>query len=103
MATRPLGPIQLLSKAYFRKKVIALMMATMPMRFSQRPPIKVSKSRLDEDFVFELWSGGAAKTLTCGEGKTSGGWGSCGRGGGSGGGLCRVVVAGGGGGGLGTD
>ena len=27
---------------------------TIPMRFSQRPPINVSKSRLDEDFGFEV-------------------------------------------------
>src|SRR5713101_9123953 len=42
--TRPVGPIQLLSKAYFRKKVTARRSATMPTRFSQRPAMRVSRS-----------------------------------------------------------
>src|ERR1700730_9551489 len=64
IATRPLGPIQLLSNAYFKKKVTALIRATIPMRFSQRPPIRVSRSRAEEFLACELWSGGAAKTCT---------------------------------------
>ncbi len=47
MATRPLGPIQLLSKAYFRKKATAPMIATMPMRFIHRPPMSVSRSKAE--------------------------------------------------------
>src|SRR5260370_3538959 len=69
IATRPLGPIQLLSNAYFRKKVTALISARIPMRFSQRPPMSVSKSRIEELFCCELCSGGAAKTLNSGGGK----------------------------------
>jgi hypothetical protein len=65
MATRPLGPIQLLSNAYFRKKVTARINAVMPIRFSQRPPTIVSQSSV-EVLDCEACSGGAAKILTWG-------------------------------------
>src|ERR1700682_1603969 len=44
MATRPLGPIQPLSNAYFRKYAAPKSMATIPMRFSQTLPILPSRS-----------------------------------------------------------
>lgn len=44
MPTRPVGPIQLLSKAYFKKKLTAKISATMATRFSQRPAMRDSRS-----------------------------------------------------------
>src|SRR5690348_11476076 len=66
MATRPLGPIQLLSNAYLKKNVVAQSKATMPMRCSQRPPIIVSQSSVEEDLACEALTGGTAKTLDSG-------------------------------------
>ena len=40
IATRPEGPIQLLSNAYFKKKDTATIKARMPIRLSQRPAIR---------------------------------------------------------------
>ena len=44
MVTRPAGPIQLLSKANFRKYEIPISTAAMPMRFSQCEPMRDSRS-----------------------------------------------------------
>src|SRR5438270_9617677 len=44
MVTRPAGPIQLLSNAYFRKYATPISTAEMPMRFSQCEPMRDSKS-----------------------------------------------------------
>src|SRR5713101_8646259 len=46
MATRPVGPIQLLSKANFRKYETPINTAVMPIRFSQCEPIRDSRSAL---------------------------------------------------------
>src|SRR6202042_355942 len=56
MATRPVGPIQLLSKAYFRKRQTATMSARMPSRLNQLPPIRDSRSC---ELVVEAWAIGA--------------------------------------------
>jgi len=66
MATRPAGPIQLLSKAYFRKKETPTRSARMPMRLNQRAPMVVSRSSWDKFWGFAVCKGGAAKTLTRG-------------------------------------
>ena len=44
IATRPEGPIRLLSNAYLRKKETATIKARMPIRLSQRPAIRPSRS-----------------------------------------------------------
>src|SRR5579862_4694894 len=44
MATRPAGPIQLLSKANFRKYETPISTAVMPIRFSQCDPMRDSRS-----------------------------------------------------------
>src|SRR5579862_1603436 len=44
MVTRPAGPIQLLSKANFRKYEIPINSAVMPMRLSQCDPMRDSRS-----------------------------------------------------------
>ncbi len=44
MATRPAGPIQLLSKANFRKYETPINTAVMPIRFSQCEPMRDSRS-----------------------------------------------------------
>src|ERR1700676_4475476 len=46
MATRPAGPIQLLSKANFRKYETPINTAVIPIRFSQWEPMRDSKSVL---------------------------------------------------------
>src|SRR5262249_38633453 len=44
IATRPVGPIHLLSKAYFTPREIAMRSATMPIRENHRPAIRFSMS-----------------------------------------------------------
>src|SRR5438309_11943082 len=44
IATRPAGPIHLLSKAYFRKYETPIRRAAMPIRFSQCEPMRDSRS-----------------------------------------------------------
>src|SRR5262249_8202980 len=79
MATRPAGPIQLLSKAYFKKNETPKSSARMPMRLNQRAPMVVSRSSCSAPCDFEACSGGAAKTLTRAElGRSAGGFGGCG-------------------------
>src|SRR5437660_8784166 len=71
MATRPEGPIELLSKADFNPKEKPTNRATMAMRFSQRPPITVSRSLVSEAFPCDVCRGGGAKPLPENEGATS--------------------------------
>src|ERR1700736_4176165 len=56
MATRPAGPIQLLSKANFRKYETPINTAVIPIRFSQCEPIRDSKSGL-LCMPDEVWTG----------------------------------------------
>src|SRR5580704_4744003 len=53
MATRPVGPIQSLSKAYLRNRQTATMSARMPRRLNQLPPMRDSRSC---EFVVGLWA-----------------------------------------------
>src|ERR1700723_619170 len=53
IATRPVGPIQSLSKAYLRNRQTATMRARMPRRLNQLPPMRASRSC---EFVLELWA-----------------------------------------------
>src|SRR5438552_17209130 len=64
MAMRPLGPIQLFSNAYFRKKETPIRMATMPIRLDHCCPMRVSR------LACSFW--GAANIVPCQAGAVGG-------------------------------
>src|SRR5205809_916490 len=83
MAMRPVGPIQPLSNAYFRKYETPIRTAAIPIRFSQCDPIRDSRSefsirdddqsgaRLDDDPGGKIggeWGDGAVAGRSCGDG-----------------------------------
>src|SRR2546426_10416877 len=73
MAMRPAGPIQLLSKANFRKYETPISTAEIPIRFSQCEPMRDSRSRALGRPADARAGAGGGLGPTAGGGATEGG------------------------------